>query len=204
MRSLYVLFFVFASYSSADADTPSNSKEYAYSVAMDRSIVLPPAPDEKGVGSTFGGDGDKWIGGRMACAPHDYVNKTDHVCAHRSHPCGTILIIEYPQTGLRSWCIVADRGPYGANVFASDGKTKLKSSDGSYAWYIKIKNSDSPPAIECPTKDCIGKWRGILDISPAVTKDLGHPGWGPIRVWTLGKIINYQKYLSSKKQKPVI
>jgi hypothetical protein len=181
---------------------PDDTVEYASVVSSGSGVSLPADTDERGIGSRFGDPGDKWTGGKMACAPHDAVNSVDHVCAHRWYPCGTILIVEYPATGKRNWCVVADRGPYGANVFAADGKAVLSPSGGA-AWYVMIHAGDPPPDDLCPEGGCTGKWRGVIDMSPVVSKGMGHPGMGYVKVWRLKRIVDYQKYLARKRSKPL-
>lgn len=179
---------------------PEETVEYASIVASGSGISLPSDSDEHGIGSRFGDPGDKWIGGRMACSPHDYVDSKAFVCAHRYYPCGTILVVEYQ--GKRSWCVVADRGPYGANVFAADGKMVMTPAGGA-AWFVMTKANQAPPDELCPDGGCKGKWRGVIDMAPAVSKAMGHPGMGYVKVWTLKRIVDYQKYLAKKPAKPV-
>lgn len=196
-----VVFLALTSRAVADdpkAIVPEENVEYADIVASTLSMALPEA-DQNGIGSRFGDPGDKWIGGRMACAPHDFVDSKAFVCAHRSYPCGTILVVEYQ--GKRSWCVVADRGPYGANVFAADGK--IVTSTSGAAWYVKIKQDQMPPSDLCPDGNCTGKWRGVIDMGPAVSKAMGHPGMGYVKVWTLRRIVSWQKYMAKKKTKPL-
>ena len=149
-----------------------------------------PAPHYQGTASRFGDVGDKWVGGNLTCDATRRVQPEDHICAHRylasKYGCGTVLILENPRTGNRSWCEVLDSGPFGANVYAKDEFGRYTDPvyvDGRHAWYVKIRRSDKPPASKCPTGDCIGKWRGYLDISPAATKELGHNGMERIHAW---------------------
>lgn len=179
---------------------PEMTLAYAHYVASS-TMALPSKTDESGIGSMYGTPDDKWLGsGKMACKPHDAVPQDKHICAHRFYPCGTILIIEYPKTGQRTWCKVMDRGPYGANVFAEDGSKVI--IDGKPAWYIKIKKNDTIPSELCPDGNCTSKWRGVLDMGPATARAMGHPGWGYIRVWTLKRVVDQQKYLAKKQTRP--
>lgn len=164
------------------------------------TMTLPATTDESGIGSMYGTRDDRWLGsGKMACAPHDAVPQEEHICAHRSYPCGTILIIEYPKTGKRTWCEVTDRGPYGANVFVDNTKVVI---DGKPAWYIKKKASHDPPAELCPTGNCVGRWRGVVDMSPGTARAIGHPGWGAVKVWRLKRVVDLHKYLARKQATP--
>jgi hypothetical protein len=116
-------------------------------------------PDVSGLSSIFGTVGDKWQGGTLGCKPKEYALK-QFVCAHRYYPCGTILILENPLNGKRSYCSVQDRGPYGA-------------VDENGEWFVK-KTAEEP-----------GTWRGVLDIAPRPAKQLGHNGLQRIRAWRL-------------------
>ena len=178
---------------------PDDTIAYANVVVSDRSIRMP-KPDEDGIATRYGDPGDIYGQGGTACAPHDKINDVDHVCAHRWYPCGTILVVENQKTNERNWCVVKDRGPYGANVFAADG-TKVM-ANGRPAWYIKIHKDDLPPGDLCPGGECTGRWRGVLDMSPAVSKGMGHTGWGSVKVWRLKRVVDLQRYLSKKSLKP--
>lgn len=177
---------------------PEVSVTYASVVASSSRIQLP-SPDQIGIGSRFGDPGDEWTGGRMFCSPHAYVSPKEFVCAHRYYPCGTILIIEYGSK--RSWCVVADRGPYGANVFAANGKI-VNDGSGHPAWYVMGDRHSPPPDDLCRDGGCRGRWRGVIDMTRAVTDHMGHPGWGYVRIWTLRRVVNYQKYLAKKTMPP--
>lgn len=166
---------------------------------------LPPNPDEYGIASRFGDPGDKHIGGTLACKPKERVSLTEHQCAIRSkrYKCGTILIIENKRNKKRSWCEVADRGPYGANVFVKgeSGLEPVFLSSGRKAWYVKKRRSHNPPEDLCPSGNCVGRWRGELDMSPAVSDDLGHNGFEKVKVYRLSRVIRYFKYLQAKALK---
>ena len=162
---------------------------------------LPPQPDMIGIASRFGDPGDKHIGGNLMCRPDERVSLTEHQCAHRRYACGTILIIENRRKATRSWCEVVDRGPYGANVFTSDGDSVL-TSKGRKAWYVKSKKKGyDPPAELCPSGECVGRWRGILDMSPAVSEDLAHNGFEKVRVYRASRVIRYLRYLFKKRDR---
>jgi len=129
------------------------------SAVMPYSYTPPRGKPEVGLVTRYGDPGDKYGSGRMACKPHPYVDQYMMGCAHRTLPCGTVLFLENPRTGMRTYCTVMDRGPYGA---MHEGK-----------WRIKIRPSDP------------GKWRGILDITPAVSRALGHNGFEYLKVWVV-------------------
>jgi len=146
---------------------------------------LPDRPDASGIASRFGDPGDKHIGGTLKCKPKERVSLTEHQCAHRYYKCGTILIVENKRNGKRSWCEVADRGPYGANVFSHQGKrlVPVYSESGRKAWYVKKRKKHDPPDDLCPSGNCVGRWRGIVDLSPAVSDDLGHNGFERVNIY---------------------
>ena len=162
-----------------------------------------PVPDQVGIATRFGDPGDKWVGGNLFCAPTRRVNQVEHVCAHRlaghtrlgGPACGEILILENPRTKKRSWCQVMDRGPYGAEVWTYDASKRRRvpvlNEHGRKEWYVKIFPGDKPPAEKCPSQDCVGRWRGYLDMSPAVSESLGHNGFERIRSWRIGTLIDY-------------
>jgi len=146
-----------------------------------------PSAHQNGTATRFGDEGDRWIGGTLKCRPDDYVNSDEHMCAHRHYACGTILIVRNLRTGRFGWCEVTDRGPYGANVFAGPGSaddTVLLSS-GRPAWYVKKTRSHRPPRSLCPSRNCVGRWRSIIDLSPAVSDSIGHNGFERVSIWNL-------------------
>lgn len=110
----------------------------------------------------------------MACAPTYRVDDSMHVCAHRKLPCGTVLLLEHDVTKQTTMCKVTDRGPYGC----IDPKT------GKWANYAKLKKIDPERA-----KACALKFRGELDVSPAVRAELapGDGGLQDVRFWVIKK-----------------
>lgn len=109
-------------------------------IAIAASISLPSWQIDSRVGliSWYGGEffegrttasGSKYHGDRMACAS-------------RRLPFGTLVVLIEEQTQAMSWCIVNDRGPYGALL-----------EDGT--WVKKFRASQP------------GVWRAILDVTPA-------------------------------------
>jgi hypothetical protein len=120
--------------------------------------VVPRGKPITGIASRYGDPGDYWGAGNMACTkkpPDNFIKG----CAHRTLPCDTILLLENPRTHRRSICLVLDRGPYGAMY---EGK-----------WLIKIHRADP------------GVWRGVLDLTPAVSNELEHNGFEKINIWVL-------------------
>ena len=112
---------------------------------------------DRGLATRFGDPGDHLTGKHLSCT-HEHIQPGQLVCAHRTLPCGTPLILENPRTGRFAACEVLDRGPFGAILPTGQ-------------WGVKIHKSDA------------GDWRGILDLSPAVAEALGHNGRERIRVF---------------------
>lgn len=124
------------------------------------ALDLGARPTFSGVTSRYGDAADKrWGGQALACAPDVHIRGTMHVCAHRTLPCGTVLVVESQRTKRRTVCRVMDRGPYGALT-------------GGH-WHLKIHARDA------------GTWRGVLDLSPEAFADLGLHGPGPIKAWAI-------------------
>ena len=91
------------------------------------------------------------------------------LCAHRTIPCGTWVWVQNVKTKAGAWCVVGDRGPYGA--LTPDGD-----------WVLKLaRNPD--------TKDA--EYRAVIDLSPGVAKKVGTKGWARVRIhwWRDKKII---------------
>jgi hypothetical protein len=116
----------------------------------------PEVVSTKGLATRFGDPGDPLDGNRLSCL-HRPMQKDDFVCAHRTLPCGTPVVVQNPRTGKLAVCTVADRGPYGAIL---DGE-----------WVFKFTRRDP------------GIWRGIIDLSPAVANALAFNGREPVRVF---------------------
>ncbi len=75
------------------------------------------------------------------------LDPEDQTCAHRTLPFDTMILIENPRSGLRAWCRVNDRGPYGA-------------LDAEGQWQIVV--SSDPQVAH----------RGILDMTIATARAL--------------------------------
>lgn len=109
--------------------------------------------------------------GKFACAgrtellPRDthsaWEDEDMPICAHRWAPCGTWVRVENLRTNEVSWCLVADRGPYGATT-----------ADGD--WVLRAPaNKDAP-------KDA--KYRAVIDLSPSIARKIGSKGWAKVRI----------------------
>ena len=169
-------------------------------ISVHSEVELPRRPDGLGIASRFGDPGDKHLGGTLKCRPKERVSLTEHQCAHRYYECGTILIIENQRNGKRTWCEVMDRGPYGAAVFSKDDQgeysRQVYTKEGKKAWYVKRRRNHRPPDRLCPSGDCVGRWRGILDMSPAVSDDIDHNGFERVKIFRASRVadkINRQR-----------
>lgn len=105
---------------------------------------------DRGLATRFGDPDDRLAGEHLSCM-HRRVLPDDWVCAHRTLPCGTIVLLHNPRTNQIAACEVLDRGPFGAIL--PNGK-----------WGVKIRHHEP------------GQWRGIIDLAPAVAQALGHNG----------------------------
>ncbi|MCS6913066.1 MAG: septal ring lytic transglycosylase RlpA family protein [Myxococcales bacterium] len=101
---------------------------------------------ERGYATRFGGREDMLAGGVMACTGRPMA-PGERVCAHRTLPCGTVLLLQSLRTRKVAVCVVADRGPFGATLPNGELVLKLRASEE-------------------------GRWRGLVDLSPAVAAAL--------------------------------
>jgi rare lipoprotein A (peptidoglycan hydrolase) len=104
----------------------------------------------QGYATEFGSSQDMLTGGTMACTGKK-MEPDDLVCAHRSLPCGTMVLVHSLRTKKVATCTVVDRGPFGATL--PNGEIILK-----------VRASEE------------GTWRGLIDLSPAVARNLGLSG----------------------------
>jgi hypothetical protein len=105
---------------------------------------------DKGLATRFGDPGDLLAGRHLSCT-HQKMEPGQLVCAHRTLPCGTPVIVRSPRTKRLALCQVLDRGPWGAILPTGD-------------WGLKLHRSQP------------GDWRGIIDLSPGVAKALKFNG----------------------------
>jgi rare lipoprotein A (peptidoglycan hydrolase) len=112
---------------------------------------------DRGLATRFGDPGDPLDGNHLSCT-HQKMQPGELACAHRTLPCGTVLMLQNPRTRKVAVCEVLDRGPFGAVLPNGD-------------WGIK-RHSDEA-----------GAWRGILDLSPAVADALDFNGREKVHVF---------------------
>ena len=125
------------------------------------AVWMSTAPGEAGLATQFQ-PVEPLNDGRLACdGGRQWEDPEEPVCAHRTLPCGTLLLVQSVQTGKTAWCRVLDRGPYGA--LTAEG-----------TWIIK-KPGDQETAT--------ATWRGVLDVGPRVGRELGLRGRGRVRIW---------------------
>jgi hypothetical protein len=105
---------------------------------------------EKGLATRFGDPGDPLTGAHLYCT-HQKLSPEQLACAHRTLPCGSVVLLHNPRTSKFAVCEVLDRGPFGAIL--PNGE-----------WGLKIR-PDEP-----------GTWRGIIDLAPAVADALDFNG----------------------------
>lgn len=109
------------------------------------------------VSTQFGHKGDPWIGGKAHCTKRYIDEHRDVGLAHRWLPCGTRVRIRHLKTGKAITATVMDRGPYGA-----------LDEDGN--WFVKTD------------RGAPGTYRGCADLTPLVTKALGHRGFDRVQL----------------------
>jgi hypothetical protein len=90
----------------------------------------------------------------------------DLVCAHRTLRFGTLLRITRGR-GRVSFCIVLDRGPFGACVPAEHKGVKVPQCKAGYRYRVIVRRP--MPAG--------GFYRGEIDATPAVHRLMGSKGW---------------------------
>jgi hypothetical protein len=130
---------------------------------------------DRGLATRFGDPGDHLSGKHLSCT-HEHIRPDQLVCAHRTLPCGTPLLLENPRTGQFAVCEVLDRGPFGAILPTGE-------------WGVKIHKNEP------------GDWRGILDLSPAVADALGHNGRERIRVF-YQRVAHHLRYGRELRTRP--
>ena len=116
----------------------------------------PQVVTEEGKAAVYGHAGDRLAGGPLACSGKR-LTQNDLVCAHRTLPCGTPVLIWSLRSQRFATCRVLDRGPFGARL--ASGKFVIKKRAGQK-----------------------GTWRGVIDLAPAVAGMLGLHDIEPVRL----------------------
>lgn len=119
-------------------------------------LGTPSVATETGTAAIYGQPGDTMAGGPLACSGQP-LHKGDLVCAHRTLPCGTNVLVQSLRSQRFATCRVLDRGPFGARL--PTGKFVIK------------KRADQP-----------GRWRAIVDMTPDVAKTLHAHDIEPVRL----------------------
>jgi rare lipoprotein A (peptidoglycan hydrolase) len=105
---------------------------------------------DRGLATRFGDPGDLLAGKELSCT-RQKMAPGQLVCAHRTLPCGTIVVVKNRRNRRMALCEVLDRGPWGAILPTGN-------------WGLKLHRNQP------------GDWRGIIDLSPAVAKALAFNG----------------------------
>ena len=116
----------------------------------------PQVVTEEGKAAVYGQAGDQLAGGPLACSGKR-LSQSDLVCAHRTLPCGTPMLVFSLRTQRIATCRVLDRGPFGARL--ATGKFVIKKRAGQK-----------------------GTWRAVVDMAPAVAGMLGVHDTEPVRL----------------------
>jgi rare lipoprotein A (peptidoglycan hydrolase) len=112
---------------------------------------------ERGIATRFGDPGDPLNGPHLSCT-HQKIVPEQLACAHRTLPCGTVVVVQNVRNRKLAVCEVLDRGPFGALLPTGQ-------------WVFKIRPHEP------------GDWRGIIDLSPAVAKALDFNGRERVRIF---------------------
>ena len=86
--------------------------ELAYWIYLFLVLLGTPNFQQRGLATTFYPK-EKWNNGKFACGGN-WTDPSLPVCAHRTLPCRTWVLVENEKTGDTAWCEIRDRGPYGA------------------------------------------------------------------------------------------
>src|SRR3954467_13691145 len=89
---------------------------------------------DRGLATRYGDPWDRLKGKNLSCTERP-IAPGQLVCAHRTLPCGSPVLLHNPRTHRFAVCEVLDRGPFGAILPTGD-------------WGVKIRASQP------------GKWRG--------------------------------------------
>lgn len=96
---------------------------------------------------------------------------SDAVCAHRWIPFGTILRLTR-KNGLSTYCVVLDRGPFGACAPTQSEHESAQCPRG-YRYVVQTRKGALPPG---------SYYRSVIDATPLVHDGMRSPGWIWVRV----------------------
>lgn len=119
-------------------------------------LATPSVGSQTGLAAVYGQPGDRLAGGPLACTGQP-LRQDELVCAHRTLPCGTQILIRSRKSGRLATCRVLDRGPYGAKL--PSGRFVIKTRP-----------------------EARGTWRGVVDMAPAVAATLGVSTSEPVQM----------------------
>lgn len=153
-------------------------------LAIHQMVLEKPPVREQGIATyynPFGSDIVKVRGkrvnmcpGKLACSWWGYrAGPNDLFLAHRSLPCGMKVWVRNVRTRKMAQARVLDRGTFGALGCYRPGSLRCVSCgdpDAERGWCIKIYKHEP------------GRWRGIADLSPALTKALKHNGMEKVQL----------------------
>jgi hypothetical protein len=133
-----------------------------------------PLVAEKGIATRFGDPGDLLTGSHLYCT-HQRLAPGQLACAHRTLPCGSVVLLHNPRTSKFAVCEVLDRGPFGAIL-------------PSGAWGIKLRTNEP------------GEWRGIIDLAPAVANALDFNGRERVQVvYKLPRHARHRRFTAAER-----
>lgn len=129
-----------------------------------RATIATIAP-QSGWATEFGAPGDRWAGGNAHFLGRP-VNDTDMGVAHRALPGRSRVLVCY---GARcAWARVIDRGPYGCDL--------AKGLEPARGQFCARPRADGSRWCLCKAgREHPGVYRGVLDMTPALRRELRAP-----------------------------
>jgi len=167
--------------------------------------ILPTAEDVKqlkvveGIATVFGHPNDYYSGGTTRCLYDENgrkraVRPDDVGVAHRELDCGAVVYVTNLETGKSVRAVVVDAGPWGA--------ISTRPSTGNKFWYVKKHKYHRPGPTKCPSRRCkVGRWRGIVDLTPRAAALIDHDGWARVRIVYDKRDLRWYKKLQQAKQR---
>jgi len=107
----------------------------------------------------------------------------DLVCAHRTLPLGTLLLLTSGDSN-QAVCTVLDRGTYGYCYPTKDKKAKpSKNCPHGFKYIVAAGKKKYVRRMEKGP----GYYRGVIDATPSVHRLLGSSGWIKVTIHRIGK-----------------